>query len=130
MTRTFVLGEPTAKQTEIYQTVLKAQLNAIEAITEGVTGEYLNIQAQNVLNDSQFKQYQGEGLGHGIGLNLHEPPFIGKNCRQTMQGGCVFTIEPGIYIPGWGGVRIEDDIAITEQGLEILTQSPKELISL
>lgn len=130
MTRTYVLGEPSFKQKEIYRTVLKAQAAAISAIKDGVTGEYLNAKSQAILNESPYAQYQGEGLGHGVGLDLHESPFIGKVCRHIIKKGCVITIEPGIYIPDWGGIRIEDDVVLTEQGLEILNNSPKSLLSL
>lgn len=130
MTRTYVLGEPSDKQKDIYQTVLNAQTAAISAIKEGVTGEFLNAQSQAILNKSPYAQYQGEGLGHGVGLDLHEFPFIGQVCPHTIEKGCVFTIEPGIYIPGWGGIRIEDDVVLTDNGLEVLNTSPKALLSL
>lgn len=127
MTRTFVYGEASEQQKAIYQTVLTAQQSAIEAIEEGVTGDQLNQVSAEVLNASEYAQYQGEGLGHGVGLELHEFPFIGKGCSLTVEQGCVITIEPGIYIPGWGGIRIEDDVVLTAQGLTIINASPKSL---
>ena len=93
-------------------------------------GKALQQIADNVLTASEFAQYKGEGLGHGVGLVLHEQPFIDPNCELTLQAGNVITIEPGIYIPNWGGVRIEDDVLITENSIEILTHAPKELLSL
>jgi len=130
MTRTFVFGRADAKQRHIYQLVKSAQQAAIDAIAAGVSGEYLYQQSANILLNSDYSNYAGEGLGHGVGLQLHEQPFIGHDCKTTIQQGCVITIEPGIYIPDWGGIRIEDDVVLTEQGLEILTQSPKHLIEL
>ncbi|TDR20453.1 M24 family metallopeptidase [Marinicella litoralis] len=130
MTRTFVLGEADAKQKEIYQTVYNAQQAAMDAFNHEVSGEMLYQQAQKVLNQSQYAQYQGEGLGHGVGMDLHEFPFIGQGCELTIKKHCVVTIEPGIYIPGWGGVRIEDDVYLTDNGLQSLTQFPRELIEL
>ncbi len=134
MTRTFIFGKASAKQKEVYQLVQSAQQAAIDALAntskEGITGELLQQQSANILLNSDYKDYAGEGLGHGVGLQLHEQPFIGPDCKTTIEQGCVITIEPGIYIPDWGGIRIEDDVVLTEQGLEILTQSPKELIEL
>ncbi|MCW8833795.1 MAG: Xaa-Pro peptidase family protein [Colwellia sp.] len=130
MTRTFVFGKADAKQKKIYQLVQQAQQAAIDAVKEGVTGQYLYQQSANILLNSEFKDFAGEGLGHGVGLQLHELPFIGAACKTTIAQGCVITIEPGIYIPDWGGIRIEDDVVLTDQGLEILTQSPKHLIEL
>lgn len=134
MTRTFVFGKASTKQQHIYQLVYRAQQAAINALSfsnnKGVTGDYLYQQSANILHNSDYKEYAGEGLGHGVGLQLHEQPFIGLNCQTIIEQGCVVTIEPGIYIPNWGGIRIEDDVVLTEQGLTILTQSPKELIEL
>jgi len=130
MTRTFVFGQANAKQKQIYHLVKTAQQSAIDAIAEGVTGEYLYQQSSQVLLNSDYKDYAGEGLGHGVGLQLHEQPFIGPDCKTSIEQGCVITIEPGIYIPNWGGIRIEDDVVLTCQGLEVLTQSPKHLIEL
>ena len=130
MTRTFVFGKANAKQRHIYQLVLDAQLAAINKLTEGVSGQTLYEHSAKVLLNSDYKAYAGEGLGHGVGLQLHEQPFLGPACKTTIERGCVITIEPGIYIPGWGGVRIEDDVVLTENGLELLTQFPKQLIEL
>lgn len=130
MTRTFVFGKADTKQKHIYQLVLDAQQAAIDKFTEGVCGHTLYERSANILLNSDYKDYAGEGLGHGVGLQLHEQPFIGSDCTTTIEQGCVITIEPGIYIPGWGGIRIEDDVVLTENGLEILTKSPKELIEI
>lgn len=130
MTRTFIFGKASAQQKEVYDLVLKAQQTAIAALSNGVSGQFLQQQAEHVLHNSPYKEYTGEGLGHGLGMQLHEQPFLGLNCHTPIETGCVITIEPGIYIPNWGGIRIEDDVVLTERGLEILTQSPKALIEL
>ncbi|MDP2561768.1 aminopeptidase P family protein [Psychrobium sp. 1_MG-2023] len=130
MTRTFVFGKATQQQKRVYQLVSQAQQQALDAVTEGVTGDYLYQQSAYVLSNSEYKDFAGEGLGHGIGLELHEPPFIGPGCQSTIEKGAVITIEPGIYIPNWGGVRIEDDVVLTDKGLKVLTKAPKTLIEL
>jgi Xaa-Pro aminopeptidase/Xaa-Pro dipeptidase len=130
MTRTYILGKPSVKQKEIYDLVQTAQQAAITAISDGVSGQYLAEQSDKILNASPYGKYKGEGLGHGVGLELHELPFMNKTCGLNVEKGCVITIEPGIYIPGWGGVRIEDDLVLTDDGLVFLTNSPRELLVL
>ncbi|GAA5137498.1 M24 family metallopeptidase [Thalassotalea piscium] len=127
MTRTFIFGKADNKQKQIYQLVQTAQQAALDKIIPGVSGKALYEESDNVLARSEYKDYAGEGLGHGVGLQLHEQPFLGPDCTIKIEQGCVITIEPGIYIPNWGGVRIEDDVVLTEQGLEIITQAPKQL---
>ncbi|ALO34241.1 Xaa-Pro aminopeptidase [Colwellia sp. MT41] len=130
MTRTFVFGQASAEQKHVYQLVQSAQQAAIDEVVSGVLGSHLYQQSANILLNSEYKEYVGEGLGHGVGLVLHEQPFIGPDCHIAIEKGCVITIEPGIYIPGWGGVRIEDDVVLTDDGLKILTKSPRGLIEL
>lgn len=130
MTRTFVLGQADEKQKQIYQTVYQAQQAAMDAFTEEVEGSVLHEASQQVLSQSPYVQYQGEGLGHGLGMDVHELPFIGMGKNLMVKKNCVITLEPGIYIPDWGGVRIEDDVVLTDRGLEQLTQFPRELIEL
>ncbi|TPH14041.1 M24 family metallopeptidase [Litorilituus lipolyticus] len=127
MTRTFIFGEASEQQREIYQLVQNAQQAAIDAVKAGVRGDAIYQESANILQASKYKEFAGEGLGHGVGLQLHEQPFLGPDCHYEMELGCVVTIEPGIYIPGWGGIRIEDDVVLNEHGLEIITQSPKAL---
>ena len=127
MTRTYIFAEASAQQKRIYKLVQQAQQSALDAIEVGVTGKQLYQQSANVLLNSEYEKYAGEGLGHGVGLQLHEIPFLGPACNTTIEKGCVITIEPGIYIPGWGGIRIEDDVVLTEKGLKIITQAPKDL---
>jgi len=130
MTRTYIFGEASTKQKQVYQLVQQAQQAAIDAAEIGVTGKALYQQSANILLNSEYSAYAGEGLGHGVGLQLHEIPFLGPVCETQIEKGCVFTIEPGIYIPGWGGIRIEDDVVLTDDGLKIITQAPKELLVL
>ncbi|MDP4534641.1 Xaa-Pro peptidase family protein [Alkalimonas collagenimarina] len=127
MTRTYVLGAASTSQRDFYQTVLQAQLAALAVAGPGVSGHTVNAAAQQVLAASPYADYAGEGIGHGTGLVLHEYPLMREGCDAILQAGMVVTIEPGLYQAGFGGVRIEDDILITETGIEILTQSPKEL---
>lgn len=127
MTRTVVLGQASAEQQQFYQTVLNAQQAALAAVKPGISGHQLNQIAQAVLTDSPYAAYVGEGLGHGVGLALHEYPLMRRGCEVLLQPNMVVTIEPGLYKPGFGGVRIEDDIVITDTSIEILTKSPKEL---
>lgn len=127
ITRTYVLGAASASQRDFYQTVLQAQLAALAVAGPGVSGDAVNAAAQQVLAASPYADYAGEGIGHGTGLVLHEYPLMREGCDALLQPGMVVTIEPGLYQPGFGGVRIEDDILITDSGIEILTQSPKEL---
>jgi len=134
MTRTFVFGQASDKQRHIYHLVQTAQQAAIDTLAnaskEGVSGQALYQASAEIILNSQYKDYAGEGLGHGVGLQLHEQPFLGPDCQTQIKPSHVITIEPGIYIPDWGGIRIEDDVVLTKQGLEILTQSPKALIEL
>jgi Xaa-Pro aminopeptidase len=130
MTRTYVLGKPDSKQKEIFNIVSSAQQAAIDAIAEGVTGDFLAQQSHKILDASPYAEFKGEGLGHGVGLELHEYPLMGKGCNLKISRGCVITIEPGIYIPEWGGIRIEDDVVLTEAGLQIINTAPKEFLEL
>jgi Xaa-Pro aminopeptidase/Xaa-Pro dipeptidase len=130
MTRTYVFGKANSQQKEIHQIVFNAQKAAIDAIEQGVTGEFLYQQSEKIIQASAYAKYMGEGLGHGVGLELHEQPFMGKGCQLIIKQGCVITIEPGIYIPNWGGVRIEDDIAVTQEGIKILNSAPNQLLEL
>ena len=127
MTRTVVLGQASAEQQQFYQTVLSAQQAALAAVKPGVSGHQLDQIAQAVLAASPYAAYVGEGLGHGVGLALHEYPLMRRGCQVVLQPGMVITIEPGLYKPGFGGVRIEDDIVLTPDGYQLLTQSPRQL---
>lgn len=125
LTRTVMLGRPDARFSEIYDIVLAAQLTAYESIEPGMTGEQAHMLAQSVIDAAGYGERFGHGLGHGIGLQVHEAPMLGKTSSDVLADGMVFSIEPGIYIPGWGGVRIED-LALLENGrCRFLSHAPK-----
>ncbi len=128
ITRTVMLGQPTQKHEEIYQIVLEAQLAALDGIKPGMTGIEADAIARNIIASHGYGDHFGHGTGHGIGMEIHESPRLGKTGELVLEPGMVVTVEPGIYIPDFGGVRIEDDIVITDSGIEILTQAPKKFI--
>lgn len=130
MTRTVVVGKANDRQKEIYNTVLRAQLAAIEAIQPGMTGSQVDAVARNIIAEAGYGDYFGHGLGHSVGLLIHENPRLSMKCHEVLQPNVIETVEPGIYIPGFGGVRIEDLVCVTEDGCENYTHSPKELIEL
>ena len=128
MTRTVVLGKASEKQKEIYDTVLKAQLAALEALKAGVTGKSVDKVARDIIAQAGYGECFGHGLGHSVGLFIHENPRLSPSDETVLQAGMVETVEPGIYVPGFGGVRIEDMVVVTEDGYRNLAHSPKELI--
>lgn len=130
LTRTVVVGKPSAKHLEIYNIVLEAQLHALEHIRPGMTGHEADALTRDIITKYGYGDQFGHSTGHGFGLEIHEQPRLAKQSTTVLTPGMTVTVEPGIYIPGFGGVRIEDDIVITESGIKILTSSPKELIVL
>lgn len=130
MTRTLVLGEPDTRQKEVYGVVQKAQAAGLSAVRAGVLGSEVDQAAREVIQQAGYGDYFGHGLGHGLGLEIHEQPFVNKRCEKLLQAGSVLTVEPGIYLPDWGGVRIEDSVLVTPAGCEIITHFSKELIIL
>lgn len=128
MTRTIFLGEPSQKHLEIYETVLLANEEALKAIKPGKTGREIDAIARDIITDKGYGDYFGHGLGHSVGLDIHENPRLSFNDETELKPGMVVTVEPGIYIPDFGGVRIEDLVLVTEDGIENLTYSSKELI--
>jgi len=126
-TCTVTLGEPSAGQKKIYQIVKEAHDRAIEVVRPGIAAREVDETARGHIRQSGYGQYFGHGLGHGVGLAVHEDPAINSDNQALLQEGMVFTIEPGIYIPDLGGVRIEDMVLVTPQGAEILTPLSKEL---
>lgn len=130
MTRTFAIGDPGEKLKEIYQIVLEANLKVIEAAKPGVTGIELDAVARDLIGSYGYREAFGHSTGHGIGLEIHEGPNVSARADNPFVVNHIITDEPGIYLPEIGGVRIEDDLLITEDGCEILTASPKELILL
>ena len=130
MTRTVVIGKADADMKKVYHTVLDAQLAAIAAVREGMTGEELDRVARDIIYGAGYEGCFGHGLGHGVGLLIHEPLRISTLGRTPIAKGHIFTVEPGIYLKGKYGVRIEDMIQMTEQGPTDITKSPKELIEI
>lgn len=130
ITRTVFVGQPDGKQREFYNTVLEAHLRAAKAIRAGVKGCIPDAAARDYITAKGYGENFGHGLGHGVGLDIHENLFMNASCDMIMEEGCFLTIEPGIYIPGWGGVRIEDTVKVTATGGESLFTSTKELICL
>ena len=128
MTRTVALGYATDEMKEVYYTVLKAQLAGIAITKAGVTGQAIDGAARKVIADAGYGDCFGHGYGHCLGLVVHESPNCNPSNDKPMPAGCVSSAEPGIYIPGKFGVRIEDCLIIKEDGVEILAHSPKELI--
>lgn len=128
MTRTLVIGEATPRHHEIYNTVLQAQLAALECIKPGMKGKDVDKVARDLITEAGFGEYFGHGLGHSVGLDIHENPRFSVSEENIIKPGMVLTVEPGIYIPGFGGVRIEDMVVVTETGIRNLTHSTKELI--
>jgi len=129
-TRTLICGKSTKEHKKIYEVVKEAQKKAIETVRPGIFIYNLDEVARSYIRNSGYGDYFGHGLGHGIGLSVHEDPTINWENKDLIQEGMVFTIEPGIYVPNWGGVRIEDMVVVTSNGIEQLTYLPKELIEI
>ena len=132
VTRTVCLGKANAKQKEIYEITLEAQNASIAAIAPGKTGKEIDKVARDLITQRGYGEYFGHGLGHSFGLEIHEAPRFSQNqaCDIPIKPGMIMTVEPGIYLPDFGGVRIEDDIIVTEIGCINLTKAEKELIEL
>ncbi|MCA9108648.1 MAG: aminopeptidase P family protein [Planctomycetaceae bacterium] len=131
LTRVLLFGKVTKKLAKVYQTVLEAQQRAIRSIRPGIKCEEVDKVAREYIRQQGYGRRFGHGLGHGIGLDIHEMPRLAPNSQTVLQPGMVVTVEPGIYLPRWGGVRIEDDILVTRDGAEVLSQSlPKDMESM
>jgi Xaa-Pro aminopeptidase len=130
MTRTIAVGEPSREMKHVYAVVLEAQRAAAAAASAGITGKALDETARRIIRARGYGKYFVHGLGHGIGLQIHEEPKVSKKNPEPLPCGSVITIEPGIYVPGKFGVRIEDDVVLRDGGCETITASPKELIIL
>ncbi|MED4754839.1 Xaa-Pro peptidase family protein [Brevibacillus choshinensis] len=130
ITRTVAVGEPTAQLKEIYDIVLEARNRAVAGIRPGITGKVADAFARDYITEKGYGERFGHGMGHGVGLDIHEEPFMSTRCSAIIQPGMVLTVEPGIYLPDIGGVRIEDDLVVTENGNDVLTHSPRDLIIL
>jgi len=130
MTRTVHVGRISRVEREWYEAVLEAQLVGIAAVRAGITAGEVDEAARRILRQAKLGKYFTHSTGHGVGLEIHEPPRLGAKQEERLVPGMVITIEPGIYVPGRGGIRIEDMVVVTENGCEVLTPVTKELIEI
>jgi len=126
MTRSFVAGTPDATQRRMYQAVTDAQQAAFAVLRSGILASEADATARHVLAAYGYANIAGSSLGHGVGLQLHEQPIMGPNCHEPLLSNYVVTIEPGIYLPQYGGIRIEDDVIITATGYQCINHAPKQ----
>ncbi len=130
MTRTIFLGPATAKFKEIYEIVASAQQAAINELAVGKSCRDIDKTARDLIAEAGYGDNFGHGLGHSLGLEIHEMPSLSAKCEMKIEPGMIFTVEPGIYLPGWGGIRIEDTFIVEEKGLVKLTKTPNSLLQL
>lgn len=130
MTRTVAVGEVSSKQAEVYETVLKSQLAGLEKIKAGVPCSEVDAVSRDIIKNAGYGEYFGHGLGHGVGVEIHELPTLNPSSKEILKAGHIVTVEPGIYLPGEFGVRIEDMALVTEDGSVNLTNCEKNLIVL
>jgi Xaa-Pro aminopeptidase len=130
LTRVLATRKISTKLEEVYTVVLKAQQRAVRTVRPGAVARDIDAEARGAIAEAGFGDYFGHGLGHGLGLQVHEGPAVRPLSETVLQPGMVFTIEPGIYLPGWGGVRIEDDVLVTPDGCEVLSGVPRGLESI
>jgi Xaa-Pro aminopeptidase len=126
-TRTYSVGEPSPEAREVYELVLEAQVAGLHAVRPGISGREVDSIAREVIQAGGHGQHFGHGLGHGVGLEIHEPPRLSQRSSDQLVAGHIVTVEPGIYLPGRFGVRIEDLVAVTAEGAQVLTSLSKEL---
>lgn len=128
MTRTFCFEEASEKFSEVFAIVRQAQERAEKKTRAGLRGKQVDAFARRVIEQAGYGEYFGHGLGHGVGLEVHELPSAGRTSKDVLQPNMTLTVEPGIYIPGWGGVRLEDLVVIRESGVQVLSAAPKDPI--
>jgi len=126
MTRVFAVKEVSPQAREIYDLVLRTNQAGIKAIRAGASGVAVDTIARDVIAQAGHKEHFGHGLGHGVGLEVHEGPLLSPLSEDTLEPRMVVTMEPGVYLPGFGGVRIEDLLVVTKNGSEVLTNLPKD----
>ncbi len=126
-TRTIILGEPHRRSRELWQTVREAQITALEGLSAGMECREVDALARDLLRDRGWESEFGHGLGHGVGLQVHEAPAVSQKSEDELAPGMIITIEPGVYIDGWGGVRLEELVLVTEEGASALTNAPYDL---
>jgi Xaa-Pro aminopeptidase len=129
LTRVVSAGPPDARQREVHAVVCGANAAATAAVTAGMTGRDADAVARRYIADAGFGEAFGHSLGHGIGLDVHEAPRLAKTAEAALPAGAVVTIEPGVYLPGWGGVRVEDDVVVTPTGATVLTHVSRDLVT-
>ncbi len=127
MTRTVSFGNPPPSMKKIHAVVLRAQEAAIRKIRPGVKASSIDLTAREIIEEAGYGENFGHSLGHGVGLEVHERPYVAKASRDVLEEGMVFTVEPGIYLPGRGGVRIEDMVVVSTGGVEVLSTLPRDL---
>jgi Xaa-Pro aminopeptidase len=126
-TRTFATGDVDPRDREVYELVQTAQEAALAAVRPGPTGREVDAVARAIIDAAGHAEHFGHGLGHGVGLEVHEGPRLSKQGEDALRAGMVVTVEPGVYVPGAVGVRIEDLVIVTEEGAEVVSSLPKEL---
>ncbi|HEX2922875.1 MAG TPA: M24 family metallopeptidase, partial [Chloroflexota bacterium] len=127
ITRTVVLGEADKQFKDLYKVVLEAQTRAEERIRAGMAGAKADSLARKVIEAAGYGEQFGHGLGHGVGLAIHESPRVGRASEDVLEDGMVFSVEPGVYLPGWGGIRIEDLVLLQGGKVTVLSHAPKQL---
>lgn len=128
MTRTICIGKPSAKHFEVYNKVLEAQAVGLKSVRAGIKGKEVDQAVRRIIADAGYGEYYGHGLGHGVGLEVHEGPNMGMRTENILPENSIVTVEPGIYLPGWGGVRIEDLVVVKNGSCRVLSKSTKKLI--
>jgi len=130
LTRTVAVGRISRRLELMYEAVLAAQLSALTKVRAGVKAAIPDAEARRVLKSRGLARWFRHSLGHGLGLDVHEAPRLAPKSQEILRNGSVVTVEPGVYIPGVGGIRIEDDVVVRNGGIELLTISPKNLLRL